>query len=100
MDKEINNNSCLLIRYLARPAGLGFDKISFSNPMLRYSTSYAGDCSSDLINYSKEELVDIFTEIKKLKSRFRVLNPTASLHDMIRLFKDEQVRFNCLGGYK
>lgn len=80
--------------------GLGFDKISFSNPILRYSTSYAGDCSSDLINYSKEELVDIFTEIKKLKSRFRVLNPTASLHDMIRLFKDEQVRFNCLGGYK
>ena len=68
--------------------------------MLRYSTSYAGDCSSDLINYSKEELVGIFTEIKKLKSRFRVLNPTASLHDMIRLFKDEQVRFNCLGGYK
>ncbi|ODS31588.1 MAG: Fe-S oxidoreductase [Candidatus Scalindua rubra] len=80
--------------------GLGFDKISFSNPMIRYSTSYAGDCSSDLINYSNEELVEIFTEIRKLKSRFRVLNPTASLYDMIRLFKNEQVRFNCLGGYK
>lgn len=80
--------------------GLGFDKLSFSNPIIRYSTSYAGDCSSDLINYSKEELVEIFREIIKLKKRFRVLNPTASLRDMIRLFKDKQVRFACLGGYK
>ena len=79
---------------------LGFDKLSFSNPMINYSTSYAGDCSSDLINYTKEELVEIFTEIKKLKTRFRVLNPTASLYDMIRLFKDQEVRFTCLGGYK
>lgn len=79
---------------------LGFDKLSFSNPMLRYSTSYAGDCSSDLINYSNEELIDIFMQIKKLKSHFRVLNPTASLQDMIRLFENKEVRFNCLGGYK
>lgn len=80
--------------------GLGFDKISFSNPMIMYSASYAGDCSSDLINYSNEELICIFTEIKKLKSQFRILNPTASLQDMIRLFKNKEVRFNCFGGYK
>ncbi len=79
---------------------LGFDKISFSNPMINYSTSYAGDCSSDLINYNKGELVEIFEEIKTLKKQFRVLNPTASLNDMIRLFKDKDVRFTCLGGYK
>jgi len=45
-------------------------------------------------------LVEIFEEIKKLKTQFRVLNPTASLNDMIRLFKDKEVRFTCLGGYK
>ncbi|MFQ5688425.1 MAG: radical SAM protein [Candidatus Scalindua sp.] len=93
----------LITDYSRLPAflkGLGFDKISFSNPMLNYSTSYAGDCSSDLINYNKDELVEIFEEIKELKTRFRVLNPTASLDDMIRLFKDKEVRFTCLGGYK
>ena len=93
----------LITDYSKLPAflkGLGFDKISFSNPMLNYSTSYAGDCSSDLINYNKDELVEIFEEIKDLKTHFRVLNPTASLNDMIRLFKDKEVRFTCLGGYK
>jgi MoaA/NifB/PqqE/SkfB family radical SAM enzyme len=68
--------------------------------MINYSTSYAGDCSSDLINYNKDELVEVFEEIKTLKKQFRVLNPTASLNDMIRLFKDKDVRFTCLGGYK
>ena len=93
----------LITDYSRLPAflkGLGLDKISFSNPMINYSTSYAGDCSSDLINYSRDELVEIFEEIKRLKNQFRVLNPTASLNDMIRLFKNEEVRFTCLGGYK
>jgi len=79
---------------------LGFDKLTFSNPIIRYSTSYAGDCSSDLINYNNEELVEILAEIKKLKSRFRVLNPTASIQDTIRILENNRVRFTCLGGYK
>jgi MoaA/NifB/PqqE/SkfB family radical SAM enzyme len=79
---------------------LGIEKITFSNPMLRYSDSYAGNTEAPIIDYTPEEIVQAFRDIKRLKTKFRVLNPTASLDDMIRFFSKEGVKFPCLGGYK
>lgn len=79
---------------------LGFDKLTFSNPMLRYSDSYAGLNPTALIDYTPEEIIQVFRDIKALKRQFNVLNPTAALDDMIRFFSGEDVRFKCLGGYK
>lgn len=79
---------------------LGFEKMTFSNPMIRYSDSYAGYTDSGLIDYRPQEIIEVFRTIKRLKSRFRILNPTASLDDMVRFFDGGKVRFICLGGYK
>ncbi len=80
---------------------LGLDKITFSNPMIQYADSYAGYSDSPLIDHTPQEIVQVFRDIKRLKSKFRVLNPTASLDDMIRFFSDRsKVKFPCLGGYK
>jgi MoaA/NifB/PqqE/SkfB family radical SAM enzyme len=79
---------------------LGLEKLTFSNPMLRYADSYAGSTDSPLIDYTPEEIIQVFQDIKRLKASFRVLNPTASLNDMIRFFNKEGASFPCLGGYK
>ena len=89
--------------YFKLPAflrGLGLDKITFSNPMMLYADSYAGYKDSPLIDFTPQEIVQVFRDIKRLKANFRVLNPTASLNDMIRFFSKEEVKFPCLGGYK
>ncbi|HHT9119807.1 MAG TPA: radical SAM protein [Candidatus Hypogeohydataceae bacterium YC41] len=79
---------------------LGLEKITFSNPMILYSDSYAGYSDSPLIDYTPQEIIQVFQDIKRLKAKFRVLNPTAALNDMIRFFSRETVKFPCLGGYK
>ncbi len=80
--------------------GLGFDRLTFSYPMVTYSDSYAGSNPAGLIDYTPKEMVQIFMDIKALKARFCVVNPTASLDDMIRFFNGEGARFPCIGGYK
>ncbi|HHT9131652.1 MAG TPA: radical SAM protein [Candidatus Tripitaka californicus] len=80
--------------------GLGLERITFSNPMIRYSDSYAGYKDSPLIDYAHQAIIQVFQDIKRLKAEFTVLNPTASLDDMIRFFSKEEVKFLCLGGYK
>ncbi|MFN3467121.1 MAG: radical SAM protein, partial [Candidatus Brocadiales bacterium] len=80
--------------------GLGLDKITFSNPMMLYADSYAGYKDSPLIDFTPQEIIQVFRDIKRLKADFLVLNPTASLNDMIRFFSKEEVKFPCLGGYK
>ncbi len=79
---------------------LGLEKITFSNPMILYADSYAGYSDSPLIDYTPQEIIQVFQDIKRLKAQFCVLNPTASLNDMIRFFNKEGARFPCLGGYK
>ena len=79
---------------------LGFDKLTFSLPITTYSDSYAGSNPAEFINYTAEEIIRVFKDIKALKSQFRIVNPTASLDDMIRFFNGEGARFMCLGGDK
>lgn len=80
--------------------GLGFDKLTFSLPIITYSDSYAGSNPAAFIDYTPEEIIQVFEDIKALKSQFCIVNPNASLDDMIRFFNGDGARFMCLGGYK
>ncbi|MFQ5862369.1 MAG: radical SAM/SPASM domain-containing protein [Candidatus Brocadiales bacterium] len=79
---------------------LGFSKLTFSYPMMRYADSYAGSNPTTLIDYTPEEIIQVLNDIKALKAQLNVVNPTAAIDDMIRFFNGEGARFLCLGGYK
>ena len=79
---------------------LGFEQVTFSYPLRSLPSSFKGYSDSDLINYSDDELVSLFGEIGKLKRRFRVVNPTASLEEMRRFVRGERQMFPCLAGFK
>jgi len=89
-------------RLLAFVESLGFDSLTFSYPLNSLGSSYLSCSDSELIQYTDEELIEEFERIKRLKkrSRFPIVNPTASLADMQRHLRKEPERFGCLGGYK
>lgn len=80
--------------------GLGFGKLTFSYPLNYLGSSYLSYSSSPLIDFSRGELIEVFGQIIDLKRRFPILNPRASLQDMIRTLKGEPPHFACLAGYK
>lgn len=79
---------------------LGFDSVTFSYPLTTLASSYLGYADSNLVDYTKEELLQRFDAIKALKNQFHVVNPTASIEDMQRHLKGEPEQFGCLGGWK
>ena len=81
---------------------LGFTSCTFSYPLTTLGSSYLSFSNSKLVNYTPEELIEVFERIKRLKraSDFPVVNPTASLTDMQRHLRQEPEQFGCLGGYK
>ena len=79
---------------------LGFEQVTFSYPLRALSSSFKGYSDSDLIEYTRDELWEMFEEIKKLKKSFHVVNPTASLEEMQRFVRGEKQCFPCLAGYK
>ena len=79
---------------------LGFRAVTFSYPLTSLASSYLGFRNSELVTYSPEELLAAFEAVKRLKKRFPVLNPTASLEDMQRHVLGEPEKFGCLGGLK
>jgi len=81
---------------------LGFNSCTFSYPLTSLASSYLSFSDSGLVNYSKDELVEVFEKIKRLKqhSRFPVVNPTESLSEMQRHLRGEREKFGCLGGHK
>ncbi len=81
---------------------LGFKSCTFSYPLTSLASSYLSFSDSGLVNYSKNELVEVFEKIKRLKqrSRFPVVNPTESLSEMQRHLRGEKEKFGCLGGHK
>jgi MoaA/NifB/PqqE/SkfB family radical SAM enzyme len=87
----------LLPRFLK---GLGFGKVTFSYPLNYLGSSYLSFSSSPLIDFSREELIEVFRRLIELKKEMPVLNPRASLEEMIRTLKGEPPRFPCLAGYK
>lgn len=79
---------------------LGFHSITFSYPLQTLGSSYLGFSDSGLVSYTADELVALFDKVKELKTKFHVVNPTASLEDMQRFVKKETQLFPCLGGLK
>jgi len=81
---------------------LGFRSCTFSYPLTSLASSYLSFSDSGLVNYSKDELVEVFEKIKRLKQRsdFPVVNPAESLSEMQRHLRGEREKFGCLGGHK
>jgi MoaA/NifB/PqqE/SkfB family radical SAM enzyme len=81
---------------------LGFTSCTFSYPLTSLASSYLSFSNSGLVNYSKDELIELFEKIKRMKQRspFPVVNPMESLTEMQRHLLGEKERFGCLGGHK
>jgi MoaA/NifB/PqqE/SkfB family radical SAM enzyme len=81
---------------------LEFKSCTFSYPLTSLASSYLSFSDSGLVNYSKDELIELFGKIKLMKehSHFPVVNPTESLSEMQRHLRGEKEKFGCLGGHK
>lgn len=79
---------------------LGFEAVTFSFPLTGLESSYLGYASSNLVDFSPQEMHGLIEAVRRLKKRFHVLNPSASLDDMHRHLDRQPERFECLGGYK
>jgi MoaA/NifB/PqqE/SkfB family radical SAM enzyme len=81
---------------------LGFTSCTFSYPLTSLASSYLSFSDSGLVNYSKDELIELFGKIKtmKVRSGFPVVNPAESLDEMQRHLRGEKEKFGCLGGHK
>ena len=81
---------------------LGFASCTFSYPLTSLASSYLSFSDSSLVSYKTEELIDVFEQIKKMKteSGYPVVNPRESLSEMQRHLRKEPERFGCLGGHK
>jgi MoaA/NifB/PqqE/SkfB family radical SAM enzyme len=94
-----------LVDYNRLPAtleALGFDEASFSYPRRQRfgSTSLVYDENSPLIDMTTEELVDAFEAIDRMRARFPVANPSASVAEVTRFVRGEKQRIPCVGGRK
>jgi MoaA/NifB/PqqE/SkfB family radical SAM enzyme len=92
-----------LVDYDALPdflKSLGFKAVTFSYPLTKLESNFLSFSDSDLVNYSDAELLQAFEQIKALKKRFQVVNPTSSLDEMERFVRGEEQRFPCLGGFQ
>lgn len=92
-----------LVDYDALPdflTSLGFTSAVFSYPLNYLASNFLGYADSELVTYSKEELLDAYERVKALKKRFRVVNPTLSLEEMQRFVREEKQRYPCLAGYR
>lgn len=79
---------------------LNFNSVTFSYPLRKLSSSFLGYSDSELIQYTDEELLAAFDEIKKLKNSFHVVNPRESLEEMQRFIRGEKQQYPCLAGFK
>jgi MoaA/NifB/PqqE/SkfB family radical SAM enzyme len=92
-----------LVDYEALPdflKSLGFKAVTFSYPLTKLDSNFLSFSDSDLVSYSDAELLQAFEQVKALKKRFPVVNPTASLTEMQRYVRGEEQRFPCLGGFQ
>lgn len=94
-----------LVDFEALPATLQrlkFDAVTFSYPRTEpfgsNSLVFGDDC--DLVDFSDDELDAALEAILRLKRRFPVLNPAASVRDIQRHVRGAAERFACVGGFK
>ena len=81
---------------------LGFTSCTFSYPLSSLASSYLSFSESNLVAFTKDELLALFDQIKALKaeSGFPVINPGESLNEMQRHLRGQRESFGCLGGLK
>lgn len=92
-----------LVDYDALPdflSSLGFTSAVFSYPLTYLASNFLGYANSELVDYTKDELIGAYEQVKALKKRFRVVNPTLSLQEMQRFLRDDEQRYPCLAGYR
>lgn len=81
---------------------LGFAAVAFSYPQQARlgSSSLAWSDNSQLMKFSKNELLAAFEGVDELRKSFPVNNPRASVADMKRHLRGQKEKFVCYGGYK
>ena len=81
---------------------LGFDDVAFSYPRREPfgSTSLVYGGESQLVDLDRDELLAALDAIGRLRKRFPVLNPRASLAEVARFVRGEPQAVPCIGGYK
>jgi MoaA/NifB/PqqE/SkfB family radical SAM enzyme len=94
-----------LVDFDALPATLqrfGFDAVTFSYPRKAPfgSSSLVYGEDSELVDFTDDELDAALSAILRLKRRFAVLNPAASIRDIQRHVRGARERFACVGGFK
>ena len=94
-----------LVNYEALPdllEGLGFESLAFSYPRREPfgSSSVVYSEDSALLDQRPEELLAALESIKRLKTRFRVLDPAASLDEVSRFVRGEKQLIPCVAGHK
>jgi MoaA/NifB/PqqE/SkfB family radical SAM enzyme len=94
-----------LVNYEALPEALerlGFDAVSFSYPRREPfgSSSLVYSEHSALIDQQPDELLEALAAIRRMKKRFRVMNPAVSLDEVGRFIRGEQQSIPCIGGHK
>src|SRR5262249_52252019 len=99
----------LTVRRLVRCDGFaatwharGFCAVSFSYPRAEPfgSTSLVYSADSHLVDLDHDELLDALASIARLRERFSVLNPRASLAEVALFVRGEQQAVPCIGGFK
>jgi MoaA/NifB/PqqE/SkfB family radical SAM enzyme len=94
-----------LVDYEALPETLerlGFHAVTFSYPNREpfHSNSLVYSEHSALIDQQPDELLEALAAIRRMKKRFRVLNPTMSLLEVARSIRGEKQLIPCIGGHK
>jgi MoaA/NifB/PqqE/SkfB family radical SAM enzyme len=81
---------------------LGFTSCTFSYPLTSLESSYLSFSDSKLVNYTTQELIEVFDKIKHMKANcpMPVVNPMESLTMMQHHLRKEPEKFGCLGGHK
>jgi MoaA/NifB/PqqE/SkfB family radical SAM enzyme len=92
-----------LVDYEALPeflSSLGFTSVVFSYPLTHLRSNFLGWSDGGLVTHTDDELYEAYENIKKLKQRFRVVNPTLSLEEMQRFVRKEEQRYPCIAGFR
>jgi len=94
-----------LVDYEALPETLeqlGFHAVTFSYPNREpfASNSLVYSEHSALLDQEPSELLEALAAIRRMKKRFRVLNPSVSLDEVARSIRGEEQLIPCIGGHK
>jgi MoaA/NifB/PqqE/SkfB family radical SAM enzyme len=79
---------------------IGFKSVTFSYPLKSLGSSYLSFSDSGLVDFQREDLLKIFDELKKVRRKIHVVNPSVSVDEMKRFVRGEKQRYECYGGSK